>query len=169
MQALFSCSGQVLYDQRQIEWPVYTVDSAVWYYCHHPNCLFELNCCHPYLQSGGAIVSLCSWAGPYVLCAHFRFHWETQNTIEKSASCQNVTDLLQHCQIQFFLFPPCFFRIKVYFLFKLNINSMIVWAFGGEYEEFYYQPFLPISTTAGCFSYYIWCRRALQESNLSIL
>lgn len=55
----------------------------------------------------GGIVSLCSWVGPYVLCARFRFQWETQNTMEKSASCRNVTDLLEH-RYNSFCFPLVF-------------------------------------------------------------
>lgn len=76
---------------------IYTVDSAVRYYCRCHNCLFGRELLLSLSVVGGAIVPLCSYARAYSLCTHFVFHWDTLNTMEKSATCWSVTDLLMQC------------------------------------------------------------------------
>lgn len=39
------------------------------YYCQHPSCLFEFNCCHPYLQSEGPLFLYFPERDP-MYCAH---------------------------------------------------------------------------------------------------
>lgn len=75
---------------------LHAVDSAVRYYCQHPNCLFEVNCCHPYLQSGGPLFRYFpEWDPMY--CAHtlgFTGRPRTMATFGKLSKCHWYPDAL---------------------------------------------------------------------------
>lgn len=68
-------------------WPAHAVDSAVRYYCQHPSCLFELNCCHPYLRlGGGALFPYFPERDP-MYCAHTLGFKNTMVKFSKLAKC----------------------------------------------------------------------------------